>query len=112
MNKNPGIEWRIQCWNNLIYGPDKKPHVFIAKNCKYLLYNIENLVTEEGGSRPKKISSGKLRSDPYAKYLGHPIDAVSYPVCLYYPIKDISRKDFGDKPYSDVFEGKYEKGLL
>lgn len=112
MNKNPGIEWRIQCWNNLVYGPDKKHHVFVAKNCKYLLYNIENLVTEEGGSRPKKISSGKLRSDPYAKFLSHPIDAVSYPVCLYYPIKDISRKDFGDKPYSNIFEGKYEKGLL
>lgn len=112
MNKNPGIEWRIQCWNNMVYGPDKKHHVFLAKQCKYLLYNIENLTTEEGGSRPKNPSTGKLRTDPYAKFLVHPIDAVSYPICLYFPIRDISRKEFGDKPISDVFEGKYEKGLL
>ena len=112
MNKNPGIEYRIHCWNNMVYGPDKKPHVFVQKDCKYLLYNIENLTTEEGGSRPKKVSTGKLKSDAYAKYLVHPIDAVSYPICLYYPIKDINLREFGPKPMSDAFEGKYEKGLL
>lgn len=112
MNKNPGIEWRISCWNNMIYGPDKKHHVFIHPSCKYLIYNIETLETEPGGSRPKKISTGKLKSDDLAKYLGHPIDAVSYLICLYYPIKDIRLSQFTGEPISDAFEGKYEKGLI
>lgn len=112
MPKNPGIEWRIQCWNNMIYGPDRKPHVFIHPSCKYLLYNIETLETEPGGSKPKKVSTGKMKSDPYAKYLIHPIDAVSYLICLYYPIKDIKLQEYKGPPMSDAFDGKYEKGLI
>lgn len=111
MNKNPGIEWRIQCWNNMVYGPDKKPHVFISSECKYLLYNIENLMVEEGGSRPKKVSTGKMKSDPYAKYLIHPIDAVSYLICLYYPIKDMSITEFKGT-MSDTLSEKYSKELI
>lgn len=106
--KNPPIPYRINCWNNMIYGPDKKPHVFIRPNCKYLLYNIENLEVEPGTSRPKKVSTGKLKSDPYAKFLIHPIDAVSYLICLYYPIKDVNLQSFGSTPMSDAFEGKYK----
>ena len=64
---------------------------------------------EEGGDKPKKISAGKLRSDEKAKYLSHPFDAVSYLVCLYYPIKDISVKEYKGK-MMDVFDGKYEYG--
>lgn len=110
MNKNPDIGWRVNCWNNMIYGADKKHHVFIHPQCKYLLYNIENLETEEGGSRPKRISSGKLRSDEKAKYLGHPFDAVSYLICLYYPIKDASHKEYKGS-MMDVFGGKYNSGV-
>lgn len=112
MNKNPGIEWRIACWNNMIYGPDKKHHVFIHPSCKYLIYNIENLQTEPGGSRPKKVSTGKIKSDDMAKFLIHPIDAVSYLICLYYPIKDFSLKEYKGPPMSDAFDGKYEKGII
>lgn len=111
MNKNPGIEWRIACWNNMIFGPDRKHHVFIHPSCEYLLYNIENLETEPGGSRPKKISTGKIKSDEKAKFLVHPIDAVSYLICLYYPIKDVILKEYKGPPMSDAFDGKYEKGL-
>jgi hypothetical protein len=109
LNKNPDIGWRVNCWNAMVYGADKKPHVFIHPRCKYLLYNIDNLEMEEGGDRPKKISSGKLRSDEKAKYLGHPFDAVSYPICLYYPIKDISLKEFKGT-IGDIYDGKYEYG--
>lgn len=106
--KNPGIPYRINCWNNMMYGADKKPHIFIHPSCKYLLYNIENLEMEPGTSRPKKISTGKLKSDDFAKYLVHPIDAVSYLICLYYPIKSIDVKSFSGGPMSDAFDGKYE----
>lgn len=107
--KNPPIPYRINCWNNMVYGPDKKPHVFIHPSCKYLLYNIENLEMEPGTSRPKKISTGKLKSDDFAKFLVHPIDAVSYLICLYYPIKDVNLKEFTGEAMSDAFDGKYKE---
>lgn len=109
LNRNPDIGWRTNCWNAMMYGADKKHHVFIHPQCKYLVYNIENLEMEEGGDRPKKISSGKLRSDEKAKYLGHPFDSVSYLICLYYPIKDITVKEFKGNML-DVFGNKYEYG--
>lgn len=108
--KNPDIQYRINCWNNMIYGPDKKHHIFIHPSCKYLLYNIENLEVEPGTSRPKKVSGGKLRSDPFAKYLIHPIDAVSYLVCLYYPIKALHVTEFGDNnTLTDTLGDKYKE---
>lgn len=106
--KNPDIPYRINCWNNMFYGPDKKPHIFIHPSCKYLLYNIENLEMEPGTNRPKRISTGKLKSDENAKFLGHPVDAVSYLICLYYPIKSIDLKSYTGGPMSDAFEGKYK----
>ena len=107
--KNPDIPYRINCWNNMIYGPDKQPHVFIHPSCKYLLYNIENLEIEPGSNRPKKISTGKLKSDDNAKFLVHPIDAVSYLICLYYPIKEVDLKSFSGEPMSDAFDGKFKE---
>ena len=108
LNKNPDIGWRINCLNNMVMGADGKPHIFIHPQCKWLMYNIDNLETEEGGSRPKKISSGKLRCDEKAKFLGHPIDSISYPICLYYPIKDITLKEYKGK-MMDVFGNKYDE---
>lgn len=111
MNKNPDIGWRTACWNNMMKGSDDKPHVFIHPQCNWLLYNIENYEMEEGGSRPKRISTGKLRVDPRAKYLGHPFDAVSYLICLYYPIKRIDLKAYDGPPALDVFGNKYTSGV-
>ena len=107
--KNPGIPYRINCWNNMVYGSDKQPHIFIHPSCKYLLYNIENLEVEPGTSRPKKVSTGKMKSDPNAKFLIHPIDAVSYLICLYYPIKNVDIKAFEGEAMSDAFDGKFKE---
>lgn len=115
MAKNPGIEYRISCWNNLIKGPNNEHHLFIHPQCKYLLYNIENQEVEPGTSRPKRITSSKIKSDPMAKYLGHPIDAVSYLVCLYFPVKAIHLNDFKQQTTAinkDIFGGKYDKRLI
>mgnify|MGYP001024670929 CR=1 FL=1 len=111
MNKNPDIGWRTACWNRMFLGPDNKPHVFIHPSCVWLIYNIENFEMEEGGSRPKRISTGKLRVDPRAKYLGHPFDAVSYLICLYYPIKPVDLKAYQGPPMLDVFGNKYTSGV-
>lgn len=105
--KNPNIEYRINCWNNMICDSNKEPHIFIVKDCQWLIYNIENLEVEEGGSRPKKISTGKLRSDSKAKYLSHPIDAVTYPICLYYPIRDLHLGGASTEDMMDVYGDKY-----
>lgn len=111
MNKNPDIGWRTACWNNMVYGPDNKHHLFIHPQCEWLIYNIENYEMEEGGSRPKKITTGKLRVDPRAKYLGHPFDAVSYLICLYYPIKALDVKSYSGGAMMDVFGNKYTSGV-
>ena len=108
MNKNPGIETRITCFNNFFYGVDKKHHFFMTSKCKWLRYNFENLETEPGTGKPKKISTGKLRTDSKAMYLGHPIDAVSYMVYLYHPIRDLSfNKVQRSSDGIDIYEGKY-----
>ena len=116
MAKNPGIEYRISCWNNMICGPGNEPHIFIHPQCKYLIYNIENYEVEPGTSKPKRISSSKIKNDPMAKYLGHPIDAVSYLVCLYFPIKATRYTDYKKEDKSttnrDIFGGRYDKRLI
>ena len=115
MNKNPSIEYRIQCWNYMMDTPDKKTHIFIHPQCQWLLYNIETQEIDPVTSKPKKISASKIESDPKAKYLGHPIDAVSYLVCLYFPLKAIHLDDYNnmvDNQRRDVFGGKYDRRLI
>ena len=114
MHKNPPIEWRLSCWNNMIKGPDGKHHIFIHPQCKYLLYNIENLEVQAGTSKPKLPSANAIQKDNNKKYLGHPIDAASYLVCMYYPIKEIHFQEMPDAKHigTDIFNGKYDKRLM
>ena len=114
MHKNPPIEWRLSCWNNMIKGPDGKHHIFIHPQCKYLLYNIENLEVKAGTSKPKLPSANAIQKDNNKKYLGHPIDAASYLVCMYYPIKEIHFQEMPDAKHigTDIFNGKYDKRLM
>lgn len=114
---NPPITYRYMCWNNKIRNKDGKPELFIRPECKYLIYDIENLETKEGESKPNKPSGGKLRTDAYAKYLTHPTDACSYPVMMYFPIdrEQIERPSSSfEREYTDVFGNKkyeYKIGL-
>ena len=113
--KNPSIEWRLSCLNNMVYGSDKKHHLFIHPQCVKLIYNIENLELKEGTNKPKLPSSKQIQKDNRLKYLGHPIDAVSYLICLYYPIKDKSAyQDYQEKQKldTDIFGGKYDRRLI
>lgn len=111
--KNPPISYRYNCWNEMVRDSKGNPHVFIHPQCKYLMYDIENLEVEEGGDVPKKPSTGKLKNDPYAKYLTHPTDAVSSMVCYYYPIKQKPSPEAYRGVIQDVFGNtKYEYGRL
>ncbi len=84
---NPPITYRYNCWNNMVRDIQGTPHVFIHPDCKTLIYDIENLVQEEGTGKPKKPSTYQMKSDPKAKYLTHPTDACGYVALRYYPIK-------------------------
>lgn len=115
--KNPSIEWRLMCFNNRIFGPDGKHHIFIHPQCTKLLFNFEYLETKAGTGKPKLPSSNQIKSDNRLKYLGHPIDAVSYLICYYYPIKDTTpweeyQNNLSDSSGEDVFGNKYDTRLI
>lgn len=114
MHRNPPIEWRLSCWNNMIKGADGKPHIFIHPQCKYLIYNIENLEVKAGTSKPKLPTPNAIAKDNNKKYLGHPIDAASYLVCMYYPIKEIHYNEVpkDENIGTDIFNGRYDKRLM
>jgi hypothetical protein len=84
---NPPIAYRYNCWNNMMRDVNGQPHIFIHPDCKTLIYDIENLVQEEGTGKPKKPSTYQMKNDPKAKYLTHPTDACGYVALRYYPIK-------------------------
>lgn len=107
---NPPINYRYNCWNNMIRDVNGQPHIFIHPDCKYLIYDIENLVQEEGTGKPKKPSTYQMKNDPKAKYLTHPTDACGYIAVRYYPIKkEVSPLTEYQGVKKDVFgRDKYE----
>lgn len=114
LKKNPSIEWRMACFNNWIQDSSGKHHLVIHSQCKYLKYNFENVEIKPGTNKPKVPGSRELQRDPKAKYLVHPIDAVSYLVCKYHPIqREVTAwVDYQSKTSVDVFGGKYDKRLI
>lgn len=114
LSKNPSIEWRINQFNAWMQDSQGKHHIRVHPQCKYLIYNFNNVEIQEGTSKPKIPSTGALRSDPKKKYLIHPIDAVSYLVCTYHRTKfesawsEYNNQDLG----TDIFGGKYDKRLI
>lgn len=113
LQKNPSIEWRISCFNEWMQDHTGKHHILIHPQCKYLIYNFENVEIKEGTSKPKIPSTGEMKHNPKAKYLIHPIDAVSYLVCKYHPIrKESAWFNYNQFQSTDVFGGKYDKRLI
>lgn len=113
LNKNPSIEWRMSCFNEWMLDHTGKHHILIHPQCKYFIYNLENVEIKEGTSKPKIPSTGELKRNPKAKYLIHPIDAVSYLICKYHPIRKESEWTVYNKhTATDVFGGKYDKRLI
>ena len=107
---NPPITYRYNCWNNMMRDGNGTPHIFIHPDCKYLIYDIENLIQEEGTGKPKKPSTYQIKNDTKAKYLTHPTDACGYVAMKYYPIK---KEESPTQTYNgikkDVFgRNKYE----
>lgn len=113
LNKNPSIEWRMSCFNEWMKDHTGKHHIFIHPQCKYLIYNFENVEIKEGTSKPKIPSTSEMKRNSRAKYLIHPIDAVSYLVCKYHPIrKESAWTVYNTHQSVDVFGGKYDRRLI
>lgn len=114
--KNPSIEWRLHCFNTRMLGPDGRHRIFIHPQCLRLVYNFENLELKPNTNKPKLPSAKQIQSDSRLKYLGHPIDAVSYLVCYYHPIKSETPweefQSLQENSAIDIFGGKYDTRLI
>ena len=107
---NPPITYRYNCWNNMMRDKNGIPHILIHPDCRYLIYDIENLQQEPGTGKPKKPSTYQMKNDGKAKFLTHPTDACGYIAVKYYPIKDeVSPTQTYQGIKKDVFgRNKYE----
>lgn len=113
LKKNPAIEERMLCFNNWMQDSQGKHHIQIHPQCKWFIYNLENVEIKEGTSKPKIPSTGELKRNPKAKYLIHPIDAVGYLIYYYHRLKHESpwANYNSNQQGIDVFGGKYDKRL-
>lgn len=84
---NPPIKNRIAAFNAKIRSARGKVCVYVDKKCEKLLYNIYNLRYQEGSSRIDIPSYQQIKKSNELKFLMHPLDAASYLVEYYWPIK-------------------------
>lgn len=90
---NPPIKNRIRAFCQRVYDDKGENHVFIDPKCKYVLYNMRNLLYKEGTSIIDLPTVSQIASDPDKKFLGHIFDAISYPVEYYWPITPEYREE-------------------
>jgi hypothetical protein len=83
---NPPIKNRIAAWNAKIKNTASQIGIFIDPQCKWLIYNCENLKYKEGTSLLDLPSHYQIKGNRELKFLGHPFDAASYLVDYYWPI--------------------------
>ncbi|MCI1273892.1 MAG: phage terminase large subunit [Clostridiaceae bacterium] len=84
---NPPIKNRIAAFNAKIRNADGKCGLFVDKKCEKLLYNIYNLSYYEGSSKINIPTYQQIKQNSELKFLMHPMDAASYLVDYYWPIK-------------------------
>ncbi|MBR5554701.1 phage terminase large subunit [bacterium] len=84
---NPPIKNRIAAFNAKIRSANGNICLFIDPKCEKLLYNIYNLRYREGSSRIDIPTYQQIKQNKELKFLSHPIDAASYLVDYYWPIK-------------------------
>ena len=90
---NPPIKSRVRAFCQRVYDDNGQRHVFIDPKCKWVIYNMRNLLYKEGTSIIDLPTVNQIASDPQKKYLGHIFDAISYPVEYYWPIRAEYREE-------------------
>lgn len=109
LRKNPSVAYRLLCWNNMMRNKKGESHIRIHKQCKYLIYDIQNLEVIEGSGVIKKPSTSKIKNDSFAKFLTHPTDSCSYFTLYYYPVQEEVNFESYSGSYTDAFGSeKYE----
>ena len=84
---NPPIKNRIAAFNAKVRSADGEVCLYVDKKCEKLLYNIYNLKYREGTSRIDVPTYQQIKQTKELKFLSHPMDAASYLVDYYWPIK-------------------------
>lgn len=84
---NPPIKNRIAAFNAKVRSADGEICLFVDKKCEKLLYNIYNLKYREGSSKIDIPTYQQIKQTKELKFLSHPMDAASYLVDYYWPIK-------------------------
>ena len=84
---NPHKVKRFEAFNNMIKRYDGEICLYIDDRCKWTIYNIENAKYKEGTREVDEPTVNDIKKDPKKKFLIHPLDACSYPVEYYFPIK-------------------------
>lgn len=84
---NPPIKNRIMAFNAKVHSAEGGVCLFVDKKCEKLLYNIYNLRYKEGSSRIDIPTYQQIKQTKELKFLSHPIDAASYLVDFYWPIR-------------------------
>lgn len=86
-SRNPDIVDRVAAFNAMVNNTQGQQRVFVnPKRCKWTLYNINNLMYQEGTSTFNLPSPSQIKKDPQLKFMGHPFDALTYPVEYYDPV--------------------------
>ena len=89
---NPPILSRVAAFNARVRNSDGKVHLFVSKNCKYILKNINNLRYKEGTSIIDVPTFHQVKQDRDRKFLMHIFDAISYLTEYYWRIGKPERK--------------------
>ena len=84
---NPPIKNRIAAFNAKVRSADGEVCLYVDKKCEKLLYNIYNLKYREGSSKIDIPTYQQIKQSKELKFLSHPMDAASYLVDYYWPIK-------------------------
>lgn len=84
---NPPIKNRIAAFNAKVRNAKGEVSIYVDKKCEKLLYNIYNLKYIEGTSRIDVPSYQQIKQSKELKFLSHPMDAASYLVDYYWPIR-------------------------
>lgn len=83
---NPPIHNRVKAFNQLVFGNDGERRFYVDPKCKWVIYNMKNLMYKEGTSIIDLPTPSKIESNKDLKFLGHIFDAISYPAEYYWPI--------------------------
>lgn len=77
---NPLIKERLAVLRGLIKNSKGERRLFVKENCKKLLYNMEECRNNLSNGGLRLPTDSEIQKDINKKYIGHPIDAISYPM--------------------------------